>query len=169
MANVPNVLSVLRILSVPVGLVLAWQGATTTFLALFAFGLVSDALDGVLLQDVDFPIEMVIGEDCSITHHATLHGCRIGDRCLIGINATVMDGAVIGANSVVAGHAIVREGAAFPENAVIAGVPARQVTTRDNSAENLMNARFYLRNAENYARRLHRMDAETLRRVTEGP
>ena len=30
----------------------------------------------------------IIGEDCSITHHATLHGCDIGDRCLIGINAT---------------------------------------------------------------------------------
>ena len=30
----------------------------------------------------------IVGEDCSITHHATLHGCTIGDRCLIGINAT---------------------------------------------------------------------------------
>ena len=29
----------------------------------------------------------IVGEDCSITHHATLHGCTIGDRCLIGINA----------------------------------------------------------------------------------
>ena len=37
----------------------------------------------------------IIGEDCSITHHATLHGCEIGDRCLIGINATIMDGAKI--------------------------------------------------------------------------
>ena len=34
----------------------------------------------------------IVGDDCSITHHATLHGCTIGDRCLIGINATIMDG-----------------------------------------------------------------------------
>ena len=35
----------------------------------------------------------IVGQDCSITHHVTLHGCEIGDRCLIGINATIMDGA----------------------------------------------------------------------------
>ena len=48
----------------------------------------------------------IVGEDCSITHHAILHGCDIGDRCLIGINATIMDGAKIGANSIVAGNSI---------------------------------------------------------------
>src|SRR5262249_21725453 len=29
----------------------------------------------------------VVGEDCSITHHVTLHGCTIGDRVLVGIGA----------------------------------------------------------------------------------
>lgn len=105
----------------------------------------------------------IVGEDCSITHHATLHGCTIGDRCLIGIGATIMDGAVIGANSIVAGHAIVTEKSRFPDNAVIAGVPARQVATRDNSAANLANARFYHQNALNYARGIDRMDEEQLR------
>ncbi|HEY9022414.1 gamma carbonic anhydrase family protein [Pseudosulfitobacter pseudonitzschiae] len=93
----------------------------------------------------------IVGEDCSITHHVTLHGCEIGDRCLIGINATIMDGAKIGANSIVAGHSIVTENAEFPENAIIAGVPARQVGTRDCSAANLKNAQFYEMNARNYA------------------
>jgi carbonic anhydrase/acetyltransferase-like protein (isoleucine patch superfamily) len=41
----------------------------------------------------------VVGVDCSIAHHATLHGCTIGDRCLIGINATLMDGVRLGSNS----------------------------------------------------------------------
>tara|TARA_B100000519_G_C14026499_1_gene335909 strand:+ start:40 stop:597 length:558 start_codon:yes stop_codon:yes gene_type:complete len=85
----------------------------------------------------------IVGEDCSITHHATLHGCTIGHRSLIGINATIMDGAEIGPNSIVAGHSIVGEGKVFPENSVIAGVPAKLVATRDNSAPNLFNARFY--------------------------
>lgn len=93
----------------------------------------------------------IVGEDCSITHHVTLHGCEIGDRCLIGINATIMDGAKIGANSIVAGHSIVTENAEFPENSVIAGVPAKVVATRDCGAKNLGNARFYLMNARNYA------------------
>ena len=110
----------------------------------------------------------LVGEDCSITHHVTLHGCRIGDRCLIGINATVMDGASIGDNSIVAGHTIVTEGQAFPENSVIAGVPAKKVATRDNSAANLLNAKFYLENARHYARGEDRMDPEILKQLFPG-
>ena len=66
----------------------------------------SNIQDFVMIH-VGYRSPTLIGNDCSITHHATLHGCEIGDRCLIGINATVMDGARIGANSVVAGYAIV--------------------------------------------------------------
>ena len=40
--------------------------------------------------------ETVIGEFCSITHYSTIHGATIGNNCLIGINATVMDRAIIG-------------------------------------------------------------------------
>lgn len=105
---------------------------------------------------IGFDHPTLIGDDCSIAHHATLHGCTIGDRCLVGINATVMDGATIGANSVVAGHSIVAEGARFPENSIIAGVPGRLVKTSDCSEANLANAEFYHRNALNYARGVHR-------------
>jgi carbonic anhydrase/acetyltransferase-like protein (isoleucine patch superfamily) len=54
--------------------------------------------------------ETIIGENCPITHRAVLHGCMIGDRVLIRVGATVMDGAVIGNNPIVAGHPIVTEG-----------------------------------------------------------
>jgi carbonic anhydrase/acetyltransferase-like protein (isoleucine patch superfamily) len=104
----------------------------------------------------------VIGEDCSITHHVTLHGCSIGDRCLIGINATLMDGVKVGANSIVAGHSILTEGSEFPENSVIAGVPAKQVATRDNSKANLLNSVFYQLSAANYANGLDRLSPEDL-------
>lgn len=110
----------------------------------------------------------IIGEDCSITHHATLHGCEIGARCLIGINATVMDGAKIGANSIVAGHAIVGEGMEFPENSIIAGVPAKRVKERDNAAFNVKNAAFYHQNALNYAQGRTRMTAEEFSRIFPG-
>lgn len=111
----------------------------------------------------------VVGEDCSITHHVTLHGCEIGDRCLIGINATIMDGARIGANSIVAGHAIVMQNQVFPENSIIAGVPAKLIATRDNGEANLRNARFY----EAIARKLvlgeERLSADEARRVMAAP
>lgn len=99
----------------------------------------------------------IIGANCSITHHATVHGCTIGDNCLIGINATVMDGAVIGANSIVAGHSIVTEGSVFPENSIIAGVPAKLVKTRDNGEANRGNAQFYSENGKRYAQGVDRL------------
>ena len=110
----------------------------------------------------------IVGRDCSITHHATLHGCEIGDACLIGIGATVMDGARIGANSIVAGHSIVTEGSVFPENSIIGGAPAKLIKSRDCGAANRRNALFYHLNALNYARGVERLqpaDLERLRRA----
>ena len=117
---------------------------------------------GSNLQDfamvhVGFHTPTTIGEMCSITHHATIHGATLGDNVLVGINATIMDGAEIGANSIIAGHSIVREGSVFPENSVIAGVPGKVVATRDSSAANIANAEFYIRNAKAYAKGIHRM------------
>ena len=104
----------------------------------------------------------IIGEDCSITHHATLHGCDIGDRCLIGINATVMDGAKIGENSIVAGHTIITENKVFPPDSVIAGVPGKVVATRDCGGANLLNAQFYSACAEQYRQGIDRLSEEGL-------
>jgi len=97
-----------------------------------------------------------IGEFCSITHHATVHGCRIEDHCLIGIGAVIMDRAVIGRGSIVAGGAVVSEGTVFPPNSIIAGVPARCIKERDNSRANRLNAWLYHRNAQHYAQGRHR-------------
>jgi carbonic anhydrase/acetyltransferase-like protein (isoleucine patch superfamily) len=93
----------------------------------------------------------IVGDDCSITHHVTLHGCEIGDRCLIGINSTIMDGAKIGANSIVADHSLVRAGQEFPENSIIAGSPAKLIKMRDCGQGNLMNAGMYELIAKGYA------------------
>jgi dephospho-CoA kinase len=109
----------------------------------------------------------IVGEDCSITHHVTLHGCEIGDRCLIGINATIMDGAKIGANSIVAGHAIVMQNQVFPENSIIGGVPAKLLATRDSGAANLRNARFYEAIARNLVRGEERLSAEEAARIMQ--
>ena len=105
---------------------------------------------------VGYSTPTIVGDDCSVTHRAVLHGCEIGDRVLIGIGATVMDGAKIGSNSIVAGHSIVTEGVEFPKNSIIAGSPARLIKTVDSSVANLMNAKFYHQNAINYAKGVER-------------
>jgi carbonic anhydrase/acetyltransferase-like protein (isoleucine patch superfamily) len=97
-----------------------------------------------------------IGANCSITHHATVHGCTIADNCLIGINATVMDSAVIGENSIVAGHSIITAGSQIPANSIVAGVPGVVVKSRNNFIGNRMNAFIYHYNALAYARGEHR-------------
>lgn len=98
-----------------------------------------------------------IGAYSSIAHKATVHGCTIGDNCLIGINATVMDDAVIGDNSIVAGHSIVTQGTVIPANSVAAGVPAKVIKENcDNFVGNRMNALIYHRNGLAYARGEHR-------------
>ncbi|MEL7369695.1 MAG: gamma carbonic anhydrase family protein [Myxococcota bacterium] len=121
-----------------------------------------------VMVHVGFATPTIVGEDCSITHHATLHGCEIGDRCLIGINATLMDGVKVGANSIVAGNAVLTEGAEFPENSIIAGVPAKQVGQRDNSTVTVRNAAFYVQNAKNYAQGKERLDEAFLQKLVSG-
>jgi len=98
----------------------------------------------------DHPTE--IGDFCSITHHATIHGAVVEDDCLIGIQATVMDGAVIGRGSIVAPGAVVREGMVVPPESIVAGVPAKVIKQRDATAENRLNAWHYHRNAQAYKR-----------------
>ncbi len=100
--------------------------------------------------------DVQIGAYCSITHHCTIHVASIGDNCLIGINATIMDGAVIGANSIVAGGAFVTEGSIIPPNSIVMGAPAKVKRQHNNFVANRMNAWLYHRNALAYARGEHR-------------
>lgn len=93
----------------------------------------------------------VIGQDCSITHHAIIHGCELGDNVLVGINATVMDGSVVGDNSIVGQNAFVRENQVVPPNSIVVGVPATVKATRNNYLANRMNAFMYYENALAYA------------------
>jgi carbonic anhydrase/acetyltransferase-like protein (isoleucine patch superfamily) len=97
-----------------------------------------------------------IGAHCSIAHRAVVHGAKLGDNCLVGIGATLMDGVVLGENCIVAGHCIVTEGLAVPPNSVVAGVPGKVVAQRDNWVRTRFNAFLYHWNAQAYARGEHR-------------
>jgi phenylacetic acid degradation protein len=69
--------------------------------------------------------ETVIRKNASIGHGAMLHGCDVGARALVGMNAVVMDGVEIGAGSIVAAMAFVNAGARIPPRSLAAGVPAK--------------------------------------------
>ncbi len=114
-------------------------------------GCYTNIQDFVMIH-IGFTNATEIGDFCSITHHATIHGCKIGDDCLVGINAVIMDGAEIGRGSIIAGSTMIREDSVFAPGAVIAGVPAKQIAERDSARANRKNAWVYHRNAQAFAR-----------------
>jgi carbonic anhydrase/acetyltransferase-like protein (isoleucine patch superfamily) len=113
-------------------------------------------LQDFVMIHVGYEEPTIVGDFCSVAHHATIHGATIEDDCLIGIQAVVMNGARIGRGSIVAPGAIVTEGSVIPPHSIVAGVPARVVRSRDASAENRLNALHYQRNAQAYRRGDHR-------------
>jgi carbonic anhydrase/acetyltransferase-like protein (isoleucine patch superfamily) len=88
---------------------------------------------------------LLIGNRVTAGHSVVLHGCTVGDDCVIGIGAVVLNGATIGQGCVVAAGALVPEGMAIPPGSMVMGVPAqvrRQVTQQEQE-------RFKI-NAEHY-------------------
>lgn len=114
-------------------------------------GRVTNIQDFVMIH-IGYDHPTIIGDFCSITHHATVHGAVVGDACLVGIGAVLMDGVVLGAGSIVAGGAVLTEGSVFEPCSIVAGIPAKAVRVRDSSRANRMNAWLYHRNALAYAR-----------------
>ncbi len=113
-------------------------------------------LQDFAMVHVGYDDATTIGDFCSIAHHATVHGCALGDAVLVGVGAVIMDGAVIGAGSIVAGGAVVTEGRRFEPGSVIAGVPAKAIAMRESARANRMNAWLYHRNAQFYREGRHR-------------
>jgi carbonic anhydrase/acetyltransferase-like protein (isoleucine patch superfamily) len=77
----------------------------------------------VVHTDYGFPTW--IGAGVSVGHAAVVHGCTVEDDCLIGMNATVLNGARIGAGSLVAAGTVVLEGTVIPPRSLVAGVPGK--------------------------------------------
>jgi len=66
-----------------------------------------------------------IGENVTIGHGAVLHGRKIGNRVLIGMNATVLHHVEIGNKCVIAAGAVLTERMDIPDRSFVAGVPAK--------------------------------------------
>ncbi len=68
-----------------------------------------------------------IGAWCTIGHAAIIHACTIGDECLIGMGATVLDGAKIGARSIVGANSLVPQRFECPPGSMVYGSPAKVI------------------------------------------
>ena len=67
---------------------------------------------------------LTIGDEVTVGHRAILHGATIGDRCLIGMGAILLDGCEVGEESLIGAGSVLREGTVVPPRSFAAGVPA---------------------------------------------
>jgi carbonic anhydrase/acetyltransferase-like protein (isoleucine patch superfamily) len=94
----------------------------------------------------------VVGDDVTIGHAVVLHGCTIGDHCLVGIGAIVLDGAVVETECLVGAGALVTPGTRVPARSLVLGRPAKRVRAltdaevariRESAANYVEHARRY--------------------------
>lgn len=105
----------------------------------------SNLQDGVVVH-VDPGASVTLGKHVSVGHNAVIHGATVEDHCLIGMNATLLNGSVIGSGSLVAAGALVPQGMIVPPGSLVAGVPAkvRRQLTDEERVGIQRNAEVYL-------------------------
>ncbi|GAB4269070.1 MAG: gamma carbonic anhydrase family protein [Opitutales bacterium] len=89
-------------------------------------GRASNLQDGTIVHLADdHPTH--VGDYVTVGHGAILHGCTIEDACLIGMRATILDGAIIGKNSLIGAHTLVTMHTKIPPGSLVLGSPAKVV------------------------------------------
>ena len=99
----------------------------------------------VLHTDDGVPLD--IGRDVTIGHKAMLHGCRVGEGSLIGINAVVLNRAVIGKNCLIGANSLIPEGKVIPDRSLVCGSPGRIIRELTDHEISRLKA-----SADNYVR-----------------
>jgi carbonic anhydrase/acetyltransferase-like protein (isoleucine patch superfamily) len=93
----------------------------------------------------------VIGREVTAGHNVVLHGCTVGNRCLIGIGAIVLDGVEIGDECLIGAGALLTPGTKIPARQLVLGSPAKAVRPlRDDELAHLGQS---AQNYVDYARR----------------
>ena len=72
---------------------------------------------------------VVLGDDVTVGHKVTLHGCRVGNNCLIGMGAILLDGCEIGDNCIIGAGSLVGQNRKIPAGSLAVGTPARVIRT----------------------------------------
>lgn len=70
---------------------------------------------------------LIVGEEVTIGHRVVLHGCTIGDQCLIGINSVVLDKAIIPSQVLVGANSLVPPNKKLASGYLYVGSPVKQV------------------------------------------
>jgi len=114
--------------------------------------------NSVLHSDHGSPL--TIGRDVTVGHKAMLHGCTIGDNCLIGIGAVIMNNTKIGKNCLIGANALITENKEIPDHSMVMGSPGRVLSqlSDEQIAMITLSAEHYVHNWKRFAASLKRVD-----------
>lgn len=101
-----------------------------------AVGRGSNIQDNAVLHLAD-DFACLVGDHVTIGHSAVVHACTVEDECLVGMGATILDGAVIGAQSIIGAGALVTQRTKIPPGSLVVGSPAtvkRALTPEERAA-----------------------------------
>lgn len=118
-------------------------------MAPIVIGARSNIQDGSVVH-VDEGAPCIVGERVGVGHRVILHGCTVGDDCLIGMGSVLLNGVTIGSGSVVAAGAVIPEGMQIPAGTLVMGVPGRIVRPVDSELAERIAAtwRHYVKEAK---------------------
>jgi len=101
--------------------------------------------DGSVLHVMRDTNALVLGDDVTVGHSVTLHGCTIESRCLIGMGSILLNGAVIGTGSIIAAGTLVPERTIVPAGSLMMGQPGkvrRSLTAKDLASIDAYSRRY---------------------------
>ena len=95
---------------------------------------------------------VILGDDITVGHNVTLHGCIIKDRCLIGMGSIILDGVEIGEDSIIGAGALVTEKSIIPPRSLVMGLPGKVVRQLKDAEVSriLQSAKNYIEYSEDY-------------------
>jgi carbonic anhydrase/acetyltransferase-like protein (isoleucine patch superfamily) len=108
-------------------------------MAPIVIGAETNLQDGTIVH-VDEGVPCTVGRRVGVGHRVILHGCTVGDECLIGMGSVLLNNVRIGSGSVVAAGAVIPEGMQVPPRSLVMGVPGRIVRQVDASLASRITA-----------------------------
>lgn len=91
--------------------------------------------------------EVFIGDYVTVGHGAIVHGCKIGNRCLIGMGAIILNGAVIEDDCIIGAGTLVTQNKVIPSGSMVVGSPGKVIrqVTEEEKEHVLQNAMHYVK------------------------
>lgn len=119
----------------------------------------SNVQDCSVLHGMRHKYGVTLGEYVTVGHSVTLHGCTVGDRCLIGMGSVILNNAKIGAGSIIAAGTVIPENTVVEPQSLWMGVPGKFRKKIDDAESQEMILRYaknYLEYKEQYLKEVGR-------------